>query len=114
MEHLEQQVKKFCDDRAWEPYHGPKDLAIGVVTEAAELLDLFRFQSSEQCQTMFQLPEKREAIEDELADVLFFLLRMSELNGINLKQALKNKLIKNAKKYPVEEFYGKNHKYSDS
>ena len=104
-------VQAFCAERDWDRFHGPKDLAIGAVTEAAELLEIFRFQSDEECAAMLKDPEKREAIGDELADVLFFALRFAARFDFDLAQALARKIEKNARKYPVEKARGRNVKY---
>lgn len=113
IDELKQIVKKFCDDRDWEQFHNPKDLAIGISTEANELLSLFRFKNNEDMKEMFKNPAKREDIEDETADVFFFLLRFAEMNGIDLDKALRRKIEKNNKKYSVEKFKGSNKKYSE-
>jgi NTP pyrophosphatase (non-canonical NTP hydrolase) len=105
-------VRQFCEERNWDQFHTPKELAIGLVTEASELLDLFRFQSPDQIKTQLEKPESRSKIEDELADVLFFLLRFAQRNQVDLKNALENKIAKNALKYPVETAYGSNQKYT--
>lgn len=67
-------VRQFCEERDWDQFHGPKDLAIGIITEASELLELFRFKSEEDVQQMMNDAKKREAIGEELADVLYFVL----------------------------------------
>lgn len=113
IEDLKKLVKKFCDDRDWEQFHNPKDLAIGISTEANELLSLFRFKSIDDMKDLFSNPKKREDIEDETADIFFFLLRFAEMNGIDLDGALRRKIDKNNKKYSVEEFKGSNKKYSE-
>lgn len=100
VDQLKSWVKDFCDARDWERYHTPKDLAIGLVTEASELLEIFRFISEQKVNDLIQQPEQRAAIADELADSLFFILRFSELYKFDLSQVLQQKLIKNAKKYP--------------
>lgn len=105
-------VKTFCEDRDWDQFHGPKDLAIGVITEASELLEHFRFLSDEQALALLNNPQHKEDIEDELADVLFFLLRFSQRSEINLGQALVRKIGKSEKKYPVDKAKGSNKKYS--
>lgn len=105
-------VKSFCEDRDWDQFHGPKDLAIGVITEASELLEHFRFLSDEQALALLNNPQQKEDIEDELADVLFFLLRFSQRSEINLGQALVRKIVKSEKKYPVDKAKGSNKKYS--
>lgn len=95
------QVGDFCDARDWRKYHTPKELAIGMATESSELLQLFRFMSNERIAEMFEDAEQRQAIEDEIADTLLFLLRFVDLNRINLPAALSSKLVRNGERYPV-------------
>jgi NTP pyrophosphatase (non-canonical NTP hydrolase) len=109
---LKDEVKRFCEARDWDQYHNAKDLAIGVSTEAGELLDLFRFKSPKEVEAMFQAGDEREEIEDEMADVLFFLLRMAQMNYIDFSGAFQRKMAKNEGKYPVEKSRGSNKKYS--
>lgn len=98
VEELKQWIKKFCDDRGWDDSHSAKDLAIGLVTEGSELLEIFRFVPRDQ--EPHVLREKREAIADELADSLYFILRFAQFYGFDLSQALSRKLEKNAIRYP--------------
>ncbi|MDW7644413.1 MAG: nucleotide pyrophosphohydrolase [Desulfuromonadales bacterium] len=105
-------IQTFCEVRDWDQYHGPKDLAIGVITEAAELLEHFRFQSDEQSLALLRDPQVKEEIEDELADVLFFLLRFSQRYDVDLTAALLRKIEKNGRKYPIAMAKGKNTKYT--
>lgn len=98
---LKKVVSAFCEERDWRPYHNLKDLAIGVSTEASELLDIFRFVNGEELRRITQDPEQREKIADELADVLHFLLRISELYDFDLSECVKRKVEKNARKYPA-------------
>lgn len=110
---LSLEVKRFCEERDWDQFHLPKDLAIGLVTESAELLDLFRFKSESQCREIISETGSREKVSDELADILFFVLRFAERTGISLSEALETKLEKNRKKYPVETSRGSNKKYNE-
>lgn len=96
------QVRDFCDARDWRKYNTPKELAIGMVTESSELLQLFRFISDEHIAEMFEDTEQRQAIEDEIADTLLFLLRFADLNDIDLQAALSSKLKRNGERYPVD------------
>jgi NTP pyrophosphatase (non-canonical NTP hydrolase) len=105
-------VRSFCDQRDWKQFHKPKDLAIGVVTEGAELLDLFRFKNDLEVQSLLCDERKPEMIADEMADVQFFLLRMSEITGIDLGDALRRKIRKNRRQYPVKHARGSNLKYN--
>lgn len=108
IEELQQEIKEFCDERDWEQFHNAKDLAIGISTEAGELLDLFRFKDSEEA-----FLNHRADIEEESADVFFFLLRFAQMNAIDLEEVLKRKLEKNAEKYPVDKAKGSNKKYNE-
>lgn len=96
------QVRDFCDARDWRKYHTPKKLAIGMATESSELLQLFRFISDERIAEMFENTEQRQAIEDEVADTLLFLLRFADLNGIDLPAVLSSKPKRNGERYPVD------------
>ena len=109
---LQSIIKEFCDERGWEQFHNSKDLAIGMVTEASELLELFRFKSDEQIADMMS-SDRREDIVDELCDTFYFVLRFAQMNGIDLSQGLKGKLAKNAEKYPVSKARGCNLKYDE-
>ncbi len=110
---LKEKVKNFCEDRDWDQYHNPKDLAIGLSTEANELLDLFRFKTELQLRDMLHDSKKRERISEELADVLFFLLRFSQMYDFDLEKALDDKIEKNNMKYPIDKSKGKNDKYTE-
>ena len=77
MRDIVQKIQKFCEERDWDQFHNPKDLAIGISTEANELLDIFRFKSEEQMKAQFQEESIRTHIEEEVADVLFFVLRFA-------------------------------------
>ena len=103
-------IDEFCSERDWDQYHSPKELAIGLSTEANELLALFRFQSDEQIMDMFK--NQREVIEDEIVDSLFFVLRFASLYDVDLLAALERKMVRNRLKYPVELAKGKNIKYT--
>lgn len=110
---LKEKIKKFCDDRDWDQFHNAKELAIGIITEASELLQPFRFKSEKQVDDMFKNPSKRQEISEEMADVLYFLIRLSQRYNIDLTTELNKKLQKNEQKYPVEKAKGSNKKYSE-
>lgn len=113
IEDLKNKVRTFCEEREWDQFHNPKDLAIGISTEANELLDLFRFKSEEDMKLMFHDSIKRSKIEEELADTFFFVLRFAQLNNMDLEEILDDKMKKNALKYPVEKAKGSNLKYTE-
>lgn len=110
---LTREVQSFCEARDWDQFHGPKDLAIGVVTEASELLALFRFLSEREAGDLLSDPAKKLAVEEEVADVLFFILRFAQRFDVDLPAALKRKLERNAARYPIEKARGKNRKYTE-
>lgn len=103
VELLKDWVREFCEERQWDPYHSPKDLAIGLVTEASELLELFRFVPEAELDTLMAHPDFRQKTADELADSLYFILRFAQMYEFDLATVLKNKLAKNAVKYPVQK-----------
>jgi NTP pyrophosphatase (non-canonical NTP hydrolase) len=110
---LERKIQRFCEVRDWDQFHGPKELAIGLVTEASELLEQFRFLSDEQAAELLADPNRKIKVENELADVLFFLLRFAQMNDIDVESAFRRKMEINEKNYPVEKAKGRNLKYRD-
>ncbi len=105
-------VKNFCSERDWDQFHNPKELAIGISTEANELLQIFRFKSEEEMNAMLN-SDKRKKIEEELADVFYFVLRFAQMNDIDLYTILSNKIAVNSQKYPVDKAKGSNKKYNE-
>jgi len=113
IEELKTLVRQFCEERDWCQFHDPKELAIGISTEAAELLEHFRFQSPEQIREKMSNPKTREEISYELADIFFFILRFSQMEQIDLSDALRHKIKITAKKYSIKNSKGKNLKYTE-
>ena len=108
---LKEKVKEFCENRDWDQYHGAKDLAIGIMTEASELLENFRFKSDKEVEEIVK--SKRREIGGEMADILFFLLRLAQMYDINLAEELDKALKKNNERYPIERAKGSNKKYTE-
>ena len=104
---------RFAEDRDWRRYHSAKNLAIGVVTEASELLQEFRFKSDEEIDGMFKSQGSRERIADEVADTLYFILQLSERYKLDVSTEFKRKMKKNAERYPVDKSRGSNRKYTE-
>lgn len=111
IEEMQTMIKEFCDERDWEQYHNPKDLAIGISTEANELLDLFRFKNEQQAREV--IVNKSEEVADELVDVMYFVLRFAQLNDIDLSAQFIRKMAKNSEKYPKDKVVGNNLKYNE-
>ncbi len=109
---LKEQIRRFVRERDWEQFHFPKDLAIGLAVEAAELLEHFRFRSNEEVAGMLQEPEYRRKVSHELADVLYFVLIMCEYLGLDASTILTEKMAVTAARYPVDKARGRNVKYT--
>src|SRR4051794_1943056 len=101
----------FRDERDWKQFHNPKDMALSLVLEAAEVLELMQWKNGAELQE--HLARNRQKLAEELSDVLFWVLAMSNDFEIELGEAFKAKLIANAKKYPVEKAKGVSTKYTD-
>ena len=99
-------IINFRNDRDWEQFHNPKDLAIALGIEAAELNELFLWKTVEQAEEVD--PEK---IADELADVLVYAIMLAHKQGFNIEEIIMNKMKKNGEKYPVEKAKGRMTKY---
>jgi len=110
---LKSQVKDFCEDRDWDQYHKPKDLAIGLINEASELLEHFKFKDDKEIQEMFENKTKRQEISEEIVDILYVVLRLAQIQGIDLTTELQKKMKKNEEKYPIEKAKGSNKKYNE-
>jgi len=110
-EQLIQSIRDFCEERDWNQFHTIKDLAIGLSTESNELLQHFRFKDDKQ--SIDYLDTHRKMIEDECADIYYYLLRLSDLYSIDLNHALEEKMKDNQKKYPKDLVKGKNLKYNE-
>jgi len=106
---LRQQLRAFAAARAWERFHTPKNLVMALSVETAELLEPFQWLTAEQSQNLS--PEQHEAVRQEIADVLIYLTRLADLLDIDLLQAAADKLVINARKYPVDTAHGNATKY---
>lgn len=106
-------VREFCEAREWDEFHCPKNLSAGLVTEASELLEIFRFKNDEEVTEMMKDERYLVMIRDELSDVFYFVLRFAQRNNIDLSSSLKEKLRKNNERYPVETSKGSNKKYNE-
>lgn len=111
LQEITESIRQFRDERDWKQYHHPKDLAVALSIEAAEVLEIFRFKSVAQVDT--EMPLLKKALGHELADCLYFILLMASDCGIDMRQALEEKMKENARKYPVELCRGKNLKYTE-
>jgi NTP pyrophosphatase (non-canonical NTP hydrolase) len=98
---LKDRIRQFADDRNWEPYHSPKNLVMALASEVGELCEVFRWLTPEESRAVAADPVRRQAVADELADVANIVLLLSAHTGIDLSEAIAEKMAKNAIKYPV-------------
>lgn len=102
------QILKFRDDRNWKQFHNPKDLAISISLEAAELLEVFQWSGTDTvCEN------KLDKIKEELADVAIYTVMMADSCGLDLDEIIMNKMKRNSEKYPVEKAAGSSRKYTE-
>ncbi len=111
MDDLVKAVVAFRDQRDWRQFHNPKDLAISITLEAAELLEHFQWKRPAEVEAFLADGENRRLVGREMADVLILLLSMADAMGLDLVQAAWAKLEENARKYPVERAKGTAKKY---
>ncbi len=108
LKHLQKKIIEFRDARNWKQFHTPKDLAISLSLEAGELLENFQWKSSEEA-----VRESFENMKEELADVVIYALLLSHELGIDLEEAIMDKMKKNEQKYPIEKSFGSKKKYTE-
>lgn len=107
---LRARINAFVEARDWAQFHTPKNLAMAMIVEAAELVEQFQWDTPQESQQLS--PEKREAVSHELADTFVYLLRIAEVLDLDLIQAANEKITLNAEKYPVDKARGSNAKYT--
>jgi len=108
---LRDALRSFAAARDWDQFHSPRNLAAALAVEAAELLEPFQWLTDEQSRELS--PESRAAVEQEMADVLLYLVRLADKLGVDLERAARAKIALNAQKYPVEKARGSNRKYDE-
>ena len=106
---LRDELRAFAAARDWDQFHSPRNLATALAVEAAELLEPFQWLTEEQSRSL--PPETRAAVEEELADVLLYLVRLADKLGVDLAAAARAKIVRNGEKYPVEKARGSSRKY---
>ena len=97
---LQARLRRFSAERDWEPYQTPKNLAMAMIVEAGELVEIFQWMTPEQSQQAGQDPELQQHLADEIADVLIYLTELADVLGIDPIDAARAKIVKNAAKYP--------------
>ncbi|MEL0120602.1 MAG: nucleotide pyrophosphohydrolase [Opitutae bacterium] len=111
IEEVTEAIRQFRDERDWLQFHNPKDMATALSIEASELLEHFLWKSKEESQARCET--HREAISEEIADIGCYLFELADNLGIDLGEAILEKIQKNAHKYPVEKARGSHAKYDE-
>jgi len=109
---LQELAIKFRDDRDWKKYHKPKDVVVSAAIEIAELLERFQWKTDKEINLELATGKKKE-IEEEIADVIIYLLYLANDLNIDLEKAIKDKIRKNSEKYPIEKIKGNYKKYTE-
>lgn len=105
---LIEKILKFRDERNWDQFHNPKDLAISISLEAAELLEIFQWSGKD-----LKKSDKLEDLKEELADVLIYSILLSEKLNLDISEIIEQKLLKNGEKYNKDKAYGTSKKYTE-
>lgn len=107
VEELRQMVRTFVAERDWAQFHDPKNLSMSIAIEAAELMEHFQWIKTKELEAHLSNEHTRRQVGEELADILSYVLAMANTLKLDLSQTLRNKMEKNVKKYPAEDFKGK-------
>lgn len=110
---LQERVVRFRDKRDWKQFHKPKDTALSLLLEAAELLELFQWKTEEETVKHLKTRKGKQGLSEELSDVLYWVLLMAHDYDIDLEDAFEKKMRKNEKKYPVKKAKGSAKKYTE-
>ncbi|MGN8278669.1 nucleotide pyrophosphohydrolase [Pseudomonas sp. SMN5] len=111
VEKLAASLQRFADDRDWQQFHLPKNLLLALTGEVGELCEIFQWMSETDSVAAAKHPSTAQAVKDELADVLMYLVRLSSVLGVDLNEAVTSKLALNGQKYPVDKAKSTSKKY---
>jgi NTP pyrophosphatase (non-canonical NTP hydrolase) len=111
LEELRLRISEFARERDWDQFHSPKNLAMALIVEAAELVEQFQWLKQDESRSL--TGEKLEAVEQELADILVYLVRIADQLDIDLLAATQRKIKSNEAKYPVDQVRGSSKKYTE-
>ena len=99
-------VEDFVQEREWSQFHNAKNLSMALTIEAGELMDIFKWNTSEECETKMSEKNARQEATDELADIMIYAIAFANRNNINISNAIDQKMIKNRIKYPADKYRG--------
>ena len=100
IEDLTTAIREFAQQRDWERFHTPKNLAMALSVEVAELVELFQWLTPEESAALVETPEGRAAIEDEIADIAIYLLRLADVMSVDVAAAIEGKIDRNGRRFP--------------
>ncbi|MFF7729105.1 nucleotide pyrophosphohydrolase [Streptomyces sp. NPDC008001] len=109
---LQAQLADFAKERDWEQFHTPENLVMALAGEAGELLEVFQWLTPEESDDVMREPDRARAVREEMADVFVYLLRLADVLGIDVAQALKDKIETNRHRYPAHLARGRADKYT--
>lgn len=110
---LSKALEKFAQERDWAQFHSPKNLVMALTGEVGELAEIFQWMTEEQSVKAGSNRQTSQAVKDELADVQLYLTRLADVLGVDLNDAVKHKLQRNAEKYPIQKAKGSSKKYTE-
>jgi dCTP diphosphatase len=108
---LRDSLRQFAAERDWDQFHSPKNLAMALAVESAELLERFQWMTEDESRRL--TPAQLAAVREEMADVINYLVRLADKLDVDLLAAARDKLAINAQKYPVDKARGNSKKYSE-
>ncbi len=111
LDELIRKIRNFVEERDWDQFHSPKNLAMALAVEASELVEIFQWMTEEESQQLD--PKQKQYAEEEIADVMTYLIRISDRLDIDLLAAVERKLAINQKKYPANLVRGNSKKYTE-
>ncbi|GAB2682742.1 nucleotide pyrophosphohydrolase [Nocardia goodfellowii] len=112
IDRLQTMIAQFAQDRAWQGFHTPKNLVMALTGEVGELAELFQWLTAEESATITDSPVGRGRVEEEIADVFIYLLRLADVLQVDLVAATEHKIRVNAERYPADKARGRAVKYS--
>ncbi len=104
---LRENMRRFVDERDWQSFHAPKNICMALMVEVAELMEHFQWLTIEESRELANQPDKLAAVSEEIADVFGYTLALANELGIDISTTVRKKMVKNAIKYPVEQYRGR-------
>lgn len=111
LDQLKHQIRTFAEERDWDQFHSPKNISMALIVEAAELVEHFQWMTEEQSRNLSDKTQKK--VEQEMADIFVYLLRLADKLDVDLIRAAESKIQLNKEKYPAEKVRGSAKKYTE-